>query len=120
MKNKVTKAASAGRIKLDTPTLNDGLCLFVQLLIFLAVLGWATWQIRTVNPMAFALFAGSMVAVLVLAIAHVWPREDAARPSHRSSQHTSVTPSAMAPDDVLRGYPPIDGLLEVRRNLYPD
>ena len=52
----------------------DDLCLFAPLLIFLTILGWATWEIRLVNPMALKLFLGLMTAVLVLAIADVWSR----------------------------------------------
>ena len=52
----------------------DELCLVVPLLIYLAILGWATWEIRLVNPMALKLFLGLMTAVLVLAIADVWSR----------------------------------------------
>jgi len=60
MERKNFKVSTAG---LQTSTgliLMDGLWLFVSLLFFLPVLGWATWGMRLVNPMAFAMFAGSM------------------------------------------------------------
>ena len=66
------KVAAAEQITTSTGLrLMDGLCLFVPLLIILVVLGWATWQIRSVNSMAFAMFAGLIAAVLVLAVADV-------------------------------------------------
>ena len=42
------------------------LCFFTPLVIFLALLGWATWEIRLVNPVAFGLFAGLMSVLLGL------------------------------------------------------
>jgi hypothetical protein len=41
--------------------------------IFLALLGSASWEIRLANPMAFEMFIGLMVVVLVLAILEVLP-----------------------------------------------
>jgi len=86
MERKNFKVSTAG---LQTSTgliLMDGLWLFVSLLFFLPVLGWATWGMRLVNPMAFAMFAGSMAAVLLLAIADAW--------SHGTRQRLGRFPEA--------------------------
>jgi len=76
--------AAIGQIKTSTGlTFMDGLCLLVPLLIFSAVLGWATWEIRSVNLLAFVMFAGLMAAILVLAIADVWSHR-----AHSFSAHS--------------------------------
>lgn len=75
METESIRMTTAGQIKASVGLKPiDGLCLFVPLLIFLAVLSWATWEIRLVKPMAFTLFVGLMAAGLVLAIADVWSR----------------------------------------------
>ena len=75
MENKSIKVATARQIQTGTGLiLVDGVWLFVSLLFFLAVLGWATWTMRLVSPLAFALFAALMGSVLVLAIVDVWYR----------------------------------------------
>lgn len=75
MKSEDIKVGTAGQIATSAGLrLMDDLCLFVPLLVFLAVLAWATWEIRSVNPMAFAMFAALIAAVVVLAIAGLWPR----------------------------------------------
>ena len=69
MNSKGIVAATASQTGTSTGlTLADALCLFTPLVIFLAVLGWTIWEMRLANPMAFEMFAGSMAAVLVLAL----------------------------------------------------
>ena len=69
----VASAASQSRTSTGvTPT--DGLCLFAPLVIFLTTLGWTIWDMRLAKPMAFVMFAGLMVAVLVLGLIHVLTR----------------------------------------------
>jgi hypothetical protein len=69
-----TKVATVQSKRAPHRILIEELCLFVTLLIFLAVLGLATWEIRLVKPMAFMMFAGLMAAGLVVAIADVESR----------------------------------------------
>jgi hypothetical protein len=84
MNSKGIVAATSSRTRTGTGlTLTHSLCLFAPLVIFLAVLGWATWEIRLAKPMAFEMFAGLMVVVLVLAIV------DALPPIRRIAQRSS-------------------------------
>ena len=85
MKSEHNQAASTGQIETSTGlTLVDALFFFVPLLILLAVLGWVTWEIRSVNPMAFAVFAGLVAAEVVLAIASVWSPDLSYRHTRRA------------------------------------
>ena len=75
MKGKGIVAATTFQRKPSTGfTFTEALCLFAPLVTFLALLGWATWEMRLANPMAFEMFAGLIVVVLVLAIVNVLPR----------------------------------------------
>jgi hypothetical protein len=77
---------ASGRTRMGL-RLTDSLCLFAPLVIFLAVLAWATWEIKSVNPMAFAMFAGVIAAALILLVAGVL----SSRP--RPAQSGSALPS---------------------------
>ena len=74
MTSKGPVAATASQTRASTGlTLTATVCLFAPLVIFLALLGWATWENRSVKPMAFDLLAGLMAAVLLLGIVGAWP-----------------------------------------------
>ena len=52
-------AATTSQTKQSTGlTFTDALCLFGPLMTFLGLLGWATWEMRLANPMAFVMVAG--------------------------------------------------------------
>jgi hypothetical protein len=108
MESKNFKVSTAGHIQTSTGLiLMDGLWLFVSLLFFLAFLGWATWEMRLVNPMAFTMFAGSMAAVLALAIADVW--------SHRTCNVSVLSLKPASESGCLTT--PVDEQIKVSRPI---
>lgn len=108
MKSKDIKATTASQIRTSMGlTLIDSICLFGPLLVSLAVLGWATWQIRLVNPMAFAMFAGLMAAAFVLAIVDVWPRRT----------HSSSAPSLKPASEPVCLSTPISEQIELSQSI---
>jgi hypothetical protein len=69
-------AATASQTTTNSgPKRTDTFCLLAPQVLFLAVLGWATWEISLVKPMAFEMFAGLIVFVLALSIVGVLPRQ---------------------------------------------
>ena len=75
MNGKGIVAATTSQTKQSTGlTFTDALCLFGPLMTFLGLLGWATWEMRLANPMAFVMVAGLMGVELVLAIVDVLSR----------------------------------------------
>ena len=100
MHSRDIEVSMARQIKSRTGlTLLDWVCFLVPLLISVAVLGWATWEVRLVYPLAFVMFAGLMAVALVLEMAGIWSGR--ARSSSATSSSLGPNPFAFP----LRAYP---------------
>lgn len=67
MRSRDIEVSPARQIKSTTGvTVPAWVCLLVLLLLSLAMVGWVTWEVRLVHPLAFLILAGLMAPVLYL------------------------------------------------------